>query len=88
MRKMNNAVYYLDMRRVRRGYYETNVVLITENAKDMPENAISQRFFEMLEESIRREPQYYLWTHNRWKRTKEEWERRMAQKNHKLESEK
>ena len=82
MRKMNNAVYYLDMRRVRRGYYETNVVLITENAKDMPENAISQRFFEMLEESIRREPQYYLWTHNRWKRTKEEWERRMAQKNH------
>jgi len=64
------------MRRVRRGYYETDVVLITENAKDMPENEISRRFFELLEESVRREPQYYLWTHNRWKRTKEEYDRR------------
>ena len=30
----------------------------------------------MLEDTIRREPAYYLWTHNRWKRTREEFERR------------
>ena len=80
MRKMNNAVYYLDMRRVKRGYYHTEVVLITENAKEMGENEITKRFFELLEESVRRAPQYYLWTHNRWKRTKEEYDRRMAEK--------
>ena len=28
---------------------------------------------------IRREPAYWLWTHNRWKRTKEEWERRQSE---------
>ena len=30
----------------------------------------------MLEETIRKEPAYYLWTHNRWKRTKEEFDKR------------
>ena len=32
----------------------------------------------MIEETIRREPAYYLWSHNRWKRTKEEFDRRIA----------
>lgn len=80
MRKMNNAVYYLDIRRPRRGYYETNVVLIAQNAKEMAEGEITRRFFQMLEESVKREPQFYLWTHNRWKRSKAEWERRNLEK--------
>ena len=33
------------------------------------------RFFQMLETSIRRQPAFYLWTHNRWKRTKEEFDK-------------
>ena len=33
-------------------------------------------YARMLEEMIQREPAYWLWSHNRWKRTKEEWERR------------
>ena len=42
----------------------------------MPPDEITRRFFQMLETTIRREPAYYLWTHNRWKRTREEFERR------------
>ena len=42
----------------------------------MPPDEITRRFFKMLEDTIRREPAYYLWTHNRWKRTREEFERR------------
>ena len=33
-------------------------------------------FMEQLEQMIRKAPQYWLWTHKRWKRTKEEWLRR------------
>ncbi len=75
-RKMNNVIYYAKMRRPRRGYYEMEYVLITDSPNSIPEGAITQQFFSMLEASIREHPEFYLWTHNRWKRTKEEFDRR------------
>jgi KDO2-lipid IV(A) lauroyltransferase len=48
---------------------------MSDHAAQEEENAITRRFYLMLEETIRREPAYYLWTHNRWKRTKEEFDR-------------
>lgn len=76
MRKMNNAVYYVEMSRPKRGYYTCTYHLITKEPQSMPEHEITKRFFAMLEETIRKEPAYYLWTHNRWKRTKEEFDKR------------
>ena len=45
---------------------------------------ITRRFFSMLEESIRLHPEFYLWTHNRWKRTKEEFDHRFNTVNGKI----
>lgn len=81
MRMMDNAVFYVDMRRTKRGHYAANFIPITLHAKQTDEFFIVRQFFSMLEQSIRREPQFYLWTHNRWKRTREEYEMRMKQKN-------
>lgn len=81
MRMMDNAVFYVDMRRPKRGLYVANFIPITLHAKQTDEFFIVRQFFSMLEQSIRREPQFYLWTHNRWKRTREEYEMRMKQKN-------
>jgi len=81
MRMMDNAVFYVDMRRTKRGHYVANFIPITLHAKQTDEFFIVRQFFSMLEQSIRREPQFYLWTHNRWKRTREEYEMRMKQKN-------
>jgi KDO2-lipid IV(A) lauroyltransferase len=39
----------------------------------MPDFEITDRYAQLLEEQIREEPELWLWTHNRWKRTKEEW---------------
>lgn len=75
-RKMNDVIYYTRMRRPRRGYYEMEYVLITDNPKSVPEGDITRHFFSLLEASIREHPEFYLWTHNRWKRTKEEFDRR------------
>jgi KDO2-lipid IV(A) lauroyltransferase len=75
MRKANDAVFYLEMERPRRGYYTCTFQKITDNIKTLPENEVTQRFFQLLEETIRRNPAFYLWTHNRWKRTKEEFDR-------------
>lgn len=71
MRKMNNAVFYVDMERPRRGKYICTFRLMTDNPAAEPEYAITRRFFTMLEETIRRDPPCYLWSHNRWKRKRE-----------------
>ena len=73
MRKMDDGVFYIDMSRPRRGYYVVEYKLISFHAAQEEEYAITRRFFQMLEDNIHREPAYYLWTHNRWKRTHEEY---------------
>lgn len=76
MRKMNNAVFYVEMSRPKRGYYTATYKLITREPNSLPADDITRRFFCLLEETIRQEPVFYLWSHNRWKRTKEEFDRR------------
>lgn len=79
MRKMNNAVFYVDVERPARGRYIYTFKLITADPAALPEHEITRRYFAMLEQTIRRNPAYYLWSHNRWKRTREEYERRQAE---------
>ncbi|MCR4602288.1 MAG: lysophospholipid acyltransferase family protein [Prevotella sp.] len=76
MRKMKNAVFYVDMERPCRGRYICTFRLISREPWQLDEHAVTMRFFALLEESIRRQPAYYLWTHNRWKRTKEEFDQK------------
>ena len=77
IRQTNHAVFYTDIRRVRRGYYEAEYKLITRNPKEMKEFELTDIYFDLLEKSIRRDPAPYLWTHNRWKRTHEEYNIRL-----------
>ena len=77
MKKFDMDVYYLDITRVKRGYYTAEYKRITTTPKEWEEFAITERYNRMMEETIKRAPQYWLWSHNRWKRTKEEWLRRL-----------
>ena len=72
-RKFDSDVYYIDIRRERRGYYMARFVLMAEHAASQPEGELTRSYFRNLEMSIRRQPAFYLWTHNRWKRTHEEY---------------
>lgn len=71
-RQTGQAAFYLDVRCLRRGYYEAEFKLITREPKRLAEFELTDIYFRMLEESIRRDPACYLWSHNRWKRTREE----------------
>ena len=75
-RKVNHAVFFLDVHRVHRGYYEAEFKLITREPQKMDEFEITDIYFKLLEESIRRAPEFWLWSHNRWKRTREEFNER------------
>jgi KDO2-lipid IV(A) lauroyltransferase len=74
------AVYYVDVRRVRRGYYHADFVLMTDQPKSYENYGLTVEYGKMLEKVIRREPQYWLWSHNRWKRTYEQWLERQKEK--------
>ena len=77
IRKVNHAVFYLDMRRVKRGYYETEFKLIARNPNEVDaEYGVTDIYYQMLEQSITRAPEYWLWSHNRWSRTREEFNER------------
>lgn len=59
--------WFLDVRRVKRGYYEAEFVPISANPRQLPDFEVTDRYFRMLEQTIRRQPELYLWTHNRFK---------------------
>ena len=68
-RKLDYIAVYLDVRVVRRGHYEVTLLPIADHCAALPENAVTQRYAELLENNIRRQPAYWLWSHNRWKRS-------------------
>ncbi|MFZ5941811.1 MAG: lysophospholipid acyltransferase family protein [Bacteroidota bacterium] len=65
--KLDMAVVFFRVRKIRRGFYETEMELITAEPASLPAHAITERHVRMLEDQIREEPAWWLWTHRRWK---------------------
>ena len=72
----NQAAVYLDVKRVGRGRYDCEFQVITRDPGEMGEFELTDIYFQRMEQTINRAPQYWLWSHNRWKRTREEFDRR------------
>ena len=70
-RRIGSCVYYLSLRREKRGCYVAAFHLICDDASKTEENEITNSYFAMLEENIKQEPHLWLWTHKRWKRTRQ-----------------
>lgn len=73
IKMLNMDVYYLHLRRIKRGYYEGELQFITDNPKDLPDFALTEKYLRLLENNINEAPSYWLWTHRRWKRNREGW---------------
>lgn len=73
MQKLDMDVYYLDVRRVKRGHYVAEYKRITTEPQKQEQFWLTEQYAKMLEHTIKRGPSYWLWSHRRWKRTKEEW---------------
>lgn len=79
-RKMNDLVVFVGMERPERGRYIVNYEIISADPASEPEYELTKKGFALLEENILRHPEYYLWTHNRWKRTYEEFLQRQKER--------
>lgn len=85
-RSCDFACVYLDITRPKRGYYDINIVPMVVNPKEHAEWEITEMYIRLFEKTIQRQPEYWLWTHNRWKRTLEGlyvWEEYMKQNKNK-----
>jgi Kdo2-lipid IVA lauroyltransferase/acyltransferase len=71
-RKFNMATVFMETTRKKRGRYEVILHVLNENPNETKEFEITRKFVDKLEEMIRRNPEMYLWSHNRWKFKKED----------------
>lgn len=68
------AVVFLNIERVKRGYYDVEFKIIEENPREAEYGSITKQHTKLLEDQIKENPQYWLWSHKRWKLQKKEHE--------------
>jgi KDO2-lipid IV(A) lauroyltransferase len=65
--KLDMAVVFFGVERIKRGYYKCTYKTITEHPKTLQKHEITNQFLKLAEQQIYEAPEYYLWTHKRWK---------------------
>jgi KDO2-lipid IV(A) lauroyltransferase len=66
-RTNNFPVIYGDIHKLKRGYYKVEYHLVCEDPSELPEGEITKTHTRMLEDIINDRPDYWLWSHRRWK---------------------
>ncbi len=66
------AAWFVRVKRVRRGFYEADVIRMHEDPKTLPDYELTGIYFRMLEEAIQAQPELYLWSHRRFKHAKKQ----------------
>lgn len=64
---LDMPVVYLHVEKPSRGHYEATFVTITDHPEEEPPYKITNVYLSELEKQIKKAPEYYLWTHKRWK---------------------
>jgi KDO2-lipid IV(A) lauroyltransferase len=71
-KEFNAVVIFANIYKVKRGYYELQYDVITEQPNQEEFGFISKTHTQMLEKVIQSQPEYWLWSHKRWKHTRPE----------------
>ena len=66
-KKYDMNVIFLKVKKVKRGFYEASFEILSENVQEVPNYEITDKFLKLVEQQIYEAPEYYLWTHKRWK---------------------
>jgi KDO2-lipid IV(A) lauroyltransferase len=74
--KYNYPILFIKIHKVKRGFYQAEIEELTNNSSACDTGEISELHTRCLEKMIIEKPQYWLWSHKRWKRKKTEEERK------------
>ena len=69
-KKYNIAIVFMDVQKVKRGYYEASFSLITDKPNSFKKFELTEKYIELVEKQVRNKPEYYTWTHRRFKHRK------------------
>lgn len=68
----NQPVFLHVTKRIKRGKYEYDFIPLFDKPKEVDANEIMLTYVRKIEQVIRETPEYYLWSHRRWKHTRPE----------------
>jgi KDO2-lipid IV(A) lauroyltransferase len=71
-KRFNQPVFFQRLEKIGRGKYLTTFELLCENPTETSEHEIIKRYIDKMEKIIKEKPEYYLWSHKRWKRKRPE----------------
>ena len=66
-KQTKQAVIFLKMLPVKLGFYEIEVIKLYEDVSNLPDYEVTEAHVRLLEKIIQEKPEYWLWTHRRWK---------------------
>lgn len=66
-KKLDQPIVFVHMKKIKRGYYETDFIQLFDHPKETAEFEITEKHTQILEEIIKKDPAYWLWSHKRWK---------------------
>lgn len=66
-KKYDLVVINMNTTKVKRGYFKTEFELITDTPNDFEDFQITDKYLEITQKNIQKQPEYYLWSHNRFK---------------------
>ena len=70
--RLKQAVVFMDIQKVRRGYYEVEFTKLFDDASQTKEFEVTKAHTKFLEDIIRKRPEFWLWSHKRWKHKRPE----------------
>ena len=69
-KKYDYPVIYGNIIKKKRGFYEVELMPVSDRPRESAEGEITRKFMKILENIIQQEPAFWLWSHNRWKKTR------------------
>ena len=66
-KKYDLAVIMVKVKKVKRGFYEATFLSLADNPKEFKDFEITEMYLKEVEKQILEQPEFYLWTHKRWK---------------------
>ena len=66
-KKYDLPIVFFKTKRIKRGYYESTIKLLTDKPHEFEDYQLTDMFLKEVEKQIREAPEFYLWTHIRFK---------------------
>lgn len=66
-KKLDFSIVFFNVEKLKRGHYQTTFKTLAEYPREFKDYEITDMFLKLVEKQIHEAPEYYLWTHKRWK---------------------